>query len=76
MAKRNDDEQVSQPVSPDDAAARWRMADSDRAAETRPHEDAEQMEDAMREHGFLVTDDDDPDAQGRRRAPTNPGIPT
>lgn len=47
-------------------------ARSEVAAETPPHADAEEMESALREHGPLVTDDQD-EAAARREAPTEDG---
>jgi hypothetical protein len=69
---------TQQPIPAEEAVARWPKADSERAAETPPQADAEELEESLREGGadstFLVTDDDDPQAQERKRGPTTPGI--
>ena len=50
------------------------QATSELAGETQPHEDAEQLEAALREAGRpLVEDVDDPDLQARREAPIDRG---
>lgn len=61
------------PVPPEQAEATDpEHASADRAAEPPAQPDAEQMEAAMREKGFLVTDD--PAAlQARRELPTEDG---
>jgi hypothetical protein len=49
-------------------------ATSELAPETPPQDDAEQLEDALREAGRpLVEDVDDPDAQAKRAAPIDRG---
>lgn len=47
-------------------------ARSERAAESPPQDDAEEMEWALREGGPLIPDDPE-DEESRREAPTEPG---
>ena len=61
------------PTSPEEAELTHPdEASAERAGETPPQEDAEQMEAALRRGGFLETDDP-AEAQARREQPTEDG---
>jgi hypothetical protein len=67
-----DEAQAARRMDRDDPAdAPGAEPDSARAAETPPHADAERLESALREAGSLGPAD--PDAEQRRRRPTEEG---